>query len=459
MEQSEREKSGALQHYLSQITSQIRCKKARPYVEEEISGHIEDQKNAYIQEEHMNPDEALAESIRQMGDPVSIGVDMDRIHRPKPDWKLMIFIGIFSLLGLIVQYSAGICFHPQLSAADAFLSSVPSLMLRQACYMLVGFIAMAAIYFTDYTHIGTYSRILWWILFTSLLGTAKLSPTVNGSYPYLKIYGYLFVPLYGGILYKSREKGLFSLLTCFLYALCPLLLFTYTIRSLRTSLSLAVIFLTLSIIAVAKGWFSLNRRRTLAVMTIGPLLCSVIWLFLAFRFGWLADYQKARILALFQMIYDPQGISYISTEIHKLMENWRMAGGSSENISGILPGVPYDYIITFLFTSWGIIPGIAVLTGYGFLLFRIFRTSLHQSNCLGMIVGLGCSLALADQILCYMAANFGYILLDPLSLPFLSYGFHTTVLTYILMGILLSIYRYKDVIPEQKLRKKQLKGC
>ena len=55
--------------YLTALTSQIRCRKARPLVEEELKAHIQDQKDA-LMADGMEENAALKESIRQMGDPV-----------------------------------------------------------------------------------------------------------------------------------------------------------------------------------------------------------------------------------------------------------------------------------------------------------------------------------------------------------------------------------------------------
>ena len=37
----------------------------------------------------MTEDAAQAEAVRQMGDPVALGTDLDRIHRPRPQWGLL----------------------------------------------------------------------------------------------------------------------------------------------------------------------------------------------------------------------------------------------------------------------------------------------------------------------------------------------------------------------------------
>ena len=52
----------------------------------------------------MNKEDALKETLQDMGDPVQIGVEMDQIHRPQIAWKLILGVGILTLFSIVVQY-------------------------------------------------------------------------------------------------------------------------------------------------------------------------------------------------------------------------------------------------------------------------------------------------------------------------------------------------------------------
>ncbi|MEY8338581.1 FtsW/RodA/SpoVE family cell cycle protein [Lachnospiraceae bacterium 62-35] len=436
-----------MEEYLNQVTSQMRWKKARSYVAQELSAHIEDQKLAFM-DTGMDEEAALMESIRQMGDPVAAGTDMDRVHRPSPDWRLLSFIAAFSILGLIFQYQICITASSGQTAGSSFSlpSQLPgfSLLIHQCAYTIVGIVCMAGIYFADYTIIGKYSRSLWWLSLILLAAAAEITPVINGGHPGLRIYTYLFAPLYAGLLYRFRHGGWKGLFCCFFHALFPFLLCAYAINSIRTSFSLAFIFLVMTIAAVVKGWFSVKRRQAILILTAVPALSIFIWLFVGFHFGLMPPYQKARIMALLNLFHDPESISYLSIAIRQIMSQWRIIGSSMDHISGFLPDYYYNFVVTFLFTAWGILPGLLIFGTYILLFFRIFRTSLCHSGQLGMMTGLSCGLVLASQTFSYIASNLGYSLYSQLSMPFLSYGLSTTIVTYVLMGLLLCIHRYKD---------------
>lgn len=131
--------------YLQEVTDQIRNRRGKRLAEEELCGHIEDQTEAYIRD-GMTPEAAEAEAVRQMGDPVSVGLELDHLYRPKPDWKLMALTVVLLLLGLLVQYGV--------SGSSAWFT-------RQLIETQIGIAVMVAAYFVDYTVVGKHSLWMW----------------------------------------------------------------------------------------------------------------------------------------------------------------------------------------------------------------------------------------------------------------------------------------------------------
>lgn len=89
--------------YIQTVTDQIRCKRALPLVTKELEDHIEDQKCDYMTE-GMEPSEAEEAAVLEMGDPVEVGIEMDRIHRPKMAWKMIGLIAVLNLAGILLMY-------------------------------------------------------------------------------------------------------------------------------------------------------------------------------------------------------------------------------------------------------------------------------------------------------------------------------------------------------------------
>ena len=91
--------------YLNTAGEQIRWKRARPALLAELRTHLLDQQDACLAA-GMSREEAQAEAIRQMGDPVTTGQGLDRVHRPKAQWGLLALTGAVAVTGVIL-YGVG----------------------------------------------------------------------------------------------------------------------------------------------------------------------------------------------------------------------------------------------------------------------------------------------------------------------------------------------------------------
>lgn len=93
----------------------------------------------------------------------------------------------------------------------------------------------------------------------------------------------------------------------------------------------------------------------------------------------------------------------------------------------------------------------SVLAGLMLVLFIWFiRGALGQKNQLGMLMGTGCSAVFLLQALFYVANNLGVVRPMVSYCPFFTYGGSGMIVSYAMMGIILSIFRYKNTAPERK---------
>lgn len=90
--------------FVEAVGAEIRWKKARPLLTEEIRTHLLDQRDACVAQ-GMAEDEAQAEAVRQMGDPVALGADLDRVHRPRPQWGLLALALMLAAAGAFLRFS------------------------------------------------------------------------------------------------------------------------------------------------------------------------------------------------------------------------------------------------------------------------------------------------------------------------------------------------------------------
>ena len=118
----------------------------------------------------------------------------------------------------------------------------------------------------------------------------------NGMYRGMMMPMYLFIPIYAGMLYRNRGRGVAGLIKGMLFLLPPLLIALYAIPSIVTALCLFMICTGMLLTAVVKGWFGTARKKMAGLLlSAGAVLPAAFGAF-AYAF-FLADYQKMRIAA------------------------------------------------------------------------------------------------------------------------------------------------------------------
>ena len=189
--------------------------------------------------------------------------------------------------------------------------------------------------------------------------------------------------------------------------------------------------------AVWKRWFRVARRPVLAGIAAfaagAPAAAAVfVWFF-----G--SAYQRERL----RYVLDPAGagIGYTaSSAVRDLMGGSRMIGeGGAGNIAQFPNMV--EFVLSGVAASYGILAAALIMGLILFLFMRFMRISLGQRYQLGMLMGTGCCAVFLIETLIYIDS----------CCPFLTPGGTGMVMTYIMLGLLLSIYRYQNTAPERKM--------
>lgn len=426
-----------MREYLDVLKEQIRFEKARDMVEEEVKGHMEDQMEAYLAQ-GMSEAEAEAMAVRQMGDPVEAGVALDRIHRPRMDWRLVGLIALLSLAGLVVQYFW--------SAQNADFS----VFWRQCVFIGLGLIVMAVVCLLDYSVVGTYAIPLWCGLSVLILFAALFGQTVNGARYFINVgqfrleirnYIYLYVPIYAGILYRFRGGGYLALVKCGLFHTGAMLVSLMAV-TLPVCLDVTVICLILTIAAIKKQWFRVTPKYAYGGLGVSVLL--VPGLLMVFGLLRMAPYQIRRLQVILNPMRDPGGAGYTPSVIREAFQNGVWLGSSDQTLEGWIGGLNTDYVLIQLISSYGYLAAALLLVVFAVFLFHIFHTITRQKNQLGLMIGMGCGLVFAFQVFHGVMLNLGIGFMT-VGIPFVSYGQSVAMVAYLFVGLLLGIYRYKDI--------------
>jgi len=443
-----------MEEYLEKLLSQIRCKKARPYISDEIRNHMEDQIEDNISG-GMSYEEAEKSAVADMGDPIKVGISLDKVHRPQIAWKLLIVVGILSLSGIFIQQS--ILRTLERYGSDQVMQNVKQpVMTGFVSSIVFGFAIMCIIYFIDYTSIAKYSKIIGSIIIASglLLLMGFFGGDINGARYYIGFGMFrisvtalmmFYVPIYGAILYQYRDGGPMAFLKALIWMIVPACILFKAPNIVVTGIIMVSMLIQLTT-AVLKGWFRIPVKRTIAGLWTVFMLLPIILSGTMLSLHLLAEYQEARIRSFLSA--SGEG-NYLTSTLRAFCKDIALVGNSGNDVIGQLPNFNSDYIFSYILNSYGGIAGIIIISVLAVFVVFVFSASVKQKNELGLVMGFGCGMILGLNIIINLLCTIGALPPSTSFLPFFSVGKSNIILCYALVGIIMSIYRYKDVYPER----------
>lgn len=425
-----------MEEYIKTLLEQVRCKKAHALIEGEIRGHLEEQVEANLAE-GMPEEEAVKAAVNDMGDAVEAGIALDRVHRPEMAWDMVILVAAISIIAIVLHVLP----DKNMQGAGKF-----------ALFTVVGFVMMLVVYRIDYSFMAKYARgIAAFILCFQCLAVAS-GAKMSGVGVTLLVNGYnivvsavlmLYIPVYGAVVYQYHGTGMVGIAKSVFWLAVPVIL-SLGLPNLELTVILGFSMAVLLTFAVYKGWFKISKKRFYLIFWGSILLLPITLYFGTVMFYGGQGYQAARVRAVFDRSSD---ISYMANLILGYLGDCRFIGGSGFS-DGMVPDVGCSHILIYLMVSYGIAAGLAICGILILLSIKVFKISVKQKNQLGMMMGCGCGMAFASNILFNIFGNTGLFLSTATFLPFFSSGGCNIVVSYILVGIIMSVYRYKNVFPK-----------
>lgn len=434
--------------YVELVTGQMRCKKARGMVAEELQNHIDDQVEKYI-EFGMEKDKAEEEAVRKMGDPIEVGTDMDRIHRPKMDYKVLAMVAVFSFLGILVQIVT-------IVSTKNLRGTITENITNILGYFAIGLIVMTVMMFIDYSILGKYLLPIYvGLMLVLLLSSEIIDAGVFLTSDFTRALFLLLTPIYAAFVYSQRNAGykgiVLSVLLLGFTALLYLRSYTYNTFD---SIDLFFVGIIVLSFAVIKGWFLVNRKwtvLTLWLMWIVPLATLVIGI-LTGIIG--RVYQKDRLLAFFHPADYAQGAGYQTVYMRNMLGELKLFGPCADLSDISLFGGSSAFDFGYILCRFGVIGGILLVAGIGLLIVLMLDRILKQSNRLGTLVGLSCILALLLPAVRNILVSLTAFPATNAVLPFFTVSGKGTIGVYMLLGVFLSVYRNSNIVSEKSMKTK-----
>lgn len=429
--------------FIKNVVEQIRCVKVREDIGRELADHIEDQTEAY-EEAGESHEEAVRRAVQEMGDPVAVGVELDRIHRPQTDYQLIGMALVFSVLGYFL-----------LCALNAEgLADYPGVLIRQRVVLLLSLGVMAGVYFLDYTFIGRYAYGCY--LFLTIAICCSMAVAVRiGTVSLAFMLMYLYVPAYAGILYRLRRGG-YGAVALAAGVLLVTTLFAGVV-SLQMMGQIGLMCTILLVLALWKEWFAVNRRRTFLLLGGAfVLLLAAVFVLGVYRDGWESGFKIQRLLGWLWPEKYAGGAGYTYLWLRDTLATARFIGPAGSNpfaeadvLGGPMPYPTEPFILFQVICEYGIRAGLLIVLAYAAVIMRAFRIVRRQHNQFGFMISAACLTVLFMNCAQGVLMNSGYYLISSMQLPFVSQGACTAITYAVLIGLLLSIYRNERIVTDK----------
>ncbi len=162
-----------------------------------------------------------------------------------------------------------------------------------------------------------------------------------------------------------------------------------------------------------------------------------------------APYRLERVLAFLDPWRDPLGSGFQSIQaLFAIAPSGLFGLGYNHSMQKhfFLPEPQNDFIFAIICEEFGLIGGVIIIGIFLYIIIETIKISLHIDNKYLKFLSLGIGLSLFTQVAINISVVIGLLPVTGITLPILSYGGSSLVLTLIFFGIILNISQYTEEV-------------
>jgi len=356
------------------------------------------------------------------------------VKKGQLDTHILVLVTLgLTAFGLVMVYSAT-------SAAAALGGSDPSYYLkREAIYALVGVALLMVLYRADYRALRYLAPVLMLSSIGLCFAVLVIGQQVNGARRWLGVGSLSFQPselaklslAIWAAAYLARRPAPRTLGEL----LRPL--------GLTTGLVCALILVepdlgTVIAIGIVLGAILIVSGAPLRVLGTGGALAAT----LGVAAIWIEPYRRARFFSFLDPWHDAQGAGYQTVQaIIGLGSGGPFGVGLGQGPSKVnyLPEAHTDMIFAVIGEELGLLGTTFVIALFGLFAYAGFRVALRCRDPFGKRLAAGLTTLVCGQALINLAAVLGLAPLTGITLPFVSYGGSSLIVSLAAVGVLLNI--------------------
>jgi cell division protein FtsW len=352
----------------------------------------------------------------------------------KLDRPLLFVVIILTVIGLTTLFSA--------TATQAFDESGNSLfyVVRQGLFFLFGYGIMFGLSRLPYFAWIRLSKPFALIVIALLLYTLLNGVESYGAERWIRIMGVQFQP---------SELGKISIILLMAEALrIPFgqRKFNFTLNMVLAGLTIGLIFkqpslsmtIILSVVSVLLMFISGVRKSFLLSALIPAVILGGLKVMQT-------PYQLKRITGWLDPWGDQQGTGYNLIQSLFAIGSGGLFGsglGGSYQKLYYLPFHYTDFIFAIFAEEWGFLGCLGLIALYIAMFYRGYLIAQRSLSPFAQYLAMGITLVLMLQVAINISVATGVFPVTGLTLPFMSYGGTSIIVTFVMLGILLNISRY-----------------
>ncbi|MBL4933833.1 FtsW/RodA/SpoVE family cell cycle protein [Clostridium paridis] len=417
-----------IEEYVEEICSYIKFKKVHTEIKLEILDHIQE-KTEELMLNGLSKEEALKKALDEIGQAELIGRPLNQSHKASAEWGLLSMTIVFSLLGIVIAYL--IVANKVINYSTPFYNSV--------VFNIIGYIFLIGLYFFDYKKLEKHSlRIFIGIILILFLQMIIAAP-INGKRAWIPLGSFTVnivdLTLFLFPISLSKLIRIINLRRYREYIYLSLMLVVPFMQYIMLgSFMEAFIYFVLFIVLM------LNSK-----VRLGYIFSTISLFFVVCTYTIASQpYRIKRLLIFMNPEKDPKGSGFINIQIQNLLSSAGLKG-KGFTFPGTLPEVHTDLILTYIIYTFGWVAGIMLIGLVLSFIVRMFVAAGEVKDAYGRLLIQGFLCIFTIEFVWNILMIFGLVPIVSMGMPFISYG-SSMVLTHMAaVGIMISIYRCKNL--------------
>ncbi|MDS1029870.1 FtsW/RodA/SpoVE family cell cycle protein [Bacillota bacterium LX-D] len=325
----------------------------------------------------------------------------------------------------------------------------PDLAIRQWLWLMLSLLAFGIIlvFFKNYQVLSEYKYVFMVLGIIFLLITVILGTKIGGSRAWLQIGSFRFQPAElvkllvifflasylrdtKEILMARKNYGFFALPEP--RAIVPLLLMSFMslgLLALQKDLGAAMIFFGIFLVML----YTSTGRGSFLLIGLG-----------FFSLGTIAAYHifghfRLRVLIWLDPWNHVDRAYQITQSLFAIASGGMFGTGMGLGLPEAIPAAETDLIFSVLTEQLGLLGGICLIILFLLLGYRGFKAAMRADNEFGLLLATGLTTLLSLQSFVIISGVLKLLPLTGVTLPFVSYGGSSLIISYILLGLVMNV--------------------